>query len=161
MSMDDREDQSFEVSELRDGELVERLDPEQSPQPQAPAVAYRDPLCTFCGYSLLGLRVEEHCPECGKPIWDSNIQPKTSGFSITSMVLGIVGIASCMAYGVPGIILGALAIIFAHMSFKQIQAGERAGSTRGFARTGMICGIVSLTLGLLYATVIVIFIMNL
>ncbi len=155
MSMDDREDQSFEVSEPQDSELIERLDPDQPPQPQGLAVAYRDPLCTFCGYSLLGLRVEEHCPECGKPIWDSNIQPPTSGLSIASMVLGIVSLVSCLMYGIPALILGPLAIIFGEIANRQFKRGERAGNTKGFALTGRICGWAGLAAGLTFTGIIV------
>lgn len=106
-----------------------------------------DPRCTFCGYILTGLSVNEKCPECGKPIWDSNISPPTSGLSIASMVLGIVSIMSCMAYGLPALITGPLAIIFGEISIRQFKRGERAGSTRGFSLTGRICGWIGFTIG--------------
>lgn len=105
------------------------------------------PRCTFCGYELTGLQVTESCPECGKPIWDSNIQPPTSGLSIASMVLGIVSLVSCMFYGIPAIVLGPLAIIFGEIAVRQHKKGLRAGNTKGFALTGRICGWAGLAIG--------------
>ncbi|MCA9303401.1 MAG: DUF4190 domain-containing protein, partial [Phycisphaerales bacterium] len=107
----------------------------------APKAPYSNvPLCTFCGYELTGMDVGGNCPECGKPIWESNIQSPTSGLSIASMVCGIVGLVSCVLYGFPTIILGPLAIIFGEISIRQYKRGERAGSTKGFSLTGRICG---------------------
>lgn len=114
-----------------------------------------DPKCTFCGYILTGLSVNEKCPECGKPIWDSNINPPTSGLSIASMVLGIVSLLSCVMYGLPGIVLGPLAIIFGEISICQYKRGERAGSTRGFSMTGRICGWISFSVSLTVIGIIV------
>jgi len=107
----------------------------------APAAPYPNtPLCSFCGYELTGMDVGGNCPECGKPIWESNIQPPTSGLSIASMVCGIVGLVGCVFYGFPTIILGPLAIIFGEISIRQYKRGERAGSTKGFSMAGRICG---------------------
>ena len=107
-----------------------------------------DPKCTFCGYTLTGLQVNEKCPECGKPIWDSNIQPPTSGLSIASMVVGIVSLVSCFLYGLPALILGPLAIIFGEIANRQHKRGDRAGNTKGFALTGRICGWAGLAMGI-------------
>ena len=105
------------------------------------------PRCTFCGYELVGLQVTQSCPECGKPIWDSNVQPPTSGLSIASMVLGIVSLMSCIFYGIPALILGPLAIIFGEISIRQYKIGTRAGNTKGFSLTGRICGWAGLAVG--------------
>jgi predicted Zn-ribbon and HTH transcriptional regulator len=112
------------------------------------------PTCTFCGYELSGLLVTENCPECGKPIWDSNIQPPTSGLSIASMVIGIVGLATCIFYGLPALVLGPLAIIFGEIANRQFKNGTRAGNTKGYALTGRICGWAGFAIG---ATVVVLF----
>ena len=133
-------------------------DAEEQPQPQKPTPA--DPQCTFCGYVLTGLNVNEKCPECGKPIWDSNIQPPTSGLSIASMVLGIVSLLGCSMYGIPSLILGPLAIIFGEISNRQLKRGERAGNTRGFSITGRICGWISFAAGATFLGVIVWFIIQ-
>lgn len=113
------------------------------------------PRCTFCGYELVGLMVTENCPECGKPVWDSNVQPPTSGLSIASMVLGIVSLVSCMLYGIPSLVLGPLAIIFGEIAVRQQRKGMRGGNTRGFALTGRICGWIGFAAGLIFAAIIV------
>jgi len=104
--------------------------------------------------------VTQSCPECGKPIWDSNIQPPTSGLAIASMVIGIVSIPSCMFYGLGALILGPLAIIFGEIANRQFKRGYRAGNTKGFAFTGRICGWVSFTIGAAFVIILVITILN-
>lgn len=110
----------------------------------------KDPACSFCGYTLSGLSVNDVCPECGKPIWDSNRGLPTSGFAITSMVLGIVSIVSCTLYGFPSVILGPLALVFCHMGKKQLRNGERAGATMGFCTAGFWTGLVGCLFGLAF-----------
>ncbi len=119
-----------------------------------------DPTCSFCGYILTGLSVNDKCPECGKPIWDSNILLPTSGYSTASMVLGILSIISCMFYGFPSLVLGGLALVFAHMGRNQLRNGMRAGATKGFCAAGTSCGIVGLSLGMIYLVIILIVIFN-
>ncbi len=58
-------------------------------------------------------------PEPGKP----------SGYSIASMVLGICSIVTCCLYGVPGIICGIIACIFAKKE-------KRSGSCQQFYEGG-------------------------
>lgn len=58
-------------------------------------------------------------PEPGKP----------SGYSIASMVLGICSIVTCCLYGVPGIICGIIACIFA-------KKRKRSGSCQQFYEGG-------------------------
>jgi Domain of unknown function (DUF4190) len=118
------------------------------------------PRCTFCGYELTGLQVTQSCPECGKPIWDSNIQPPTSGLAIASMVVGITSIPSCMLYGIPALILGPLAIIFGEIAIRQYRRGYRAGNTKGFALTGRICGWISFTLTASFLIIMIIALIN-
>lgn len=113
------------------------------------------PHCTFCNYELSGLLVTQNCPECGKPIWDSNIQPPTSGMAIASMVVGIVSLVSCIFYGLPALVLGPIAIIFGEIANRQFKNGTRAGNTKGFALTGRICGWAGFAIG---ATIVVLFI---
>lgn len=60
-------------------------------------------------------------PEPGKP----------SGYSIASMVLGICSIVTCCLYGVPGIICGIIACIFAKKE-------NDLGHANSFTKAGMI-----------------------
>ena len=104
------------------------------------------PRCTLCEYDLSGLTVNQSCPECGKPIWDRNLDPPTSGLAITSLVLGILSVCSCALYGLPPLVLGPLAIIFGEIAVRQYKKNTRGGSTKGLALAGRICGWVSFSL---------------
>ena len=80
-------------------------------------------------------------PEPGKP----------SGYSIASMVLGICSIVTCCLYGVPGIICGIIACIFAKKE-------NDLGHANSFTKAGMICGIIGIILSalmLIYLVVVV------
>lgn len=67
---------------------------------------------------------------------------RSNGFTMASIILGIIGIATgCCVY--TSIICGALAIIFALLS----RGGEMTMSDR--ARTGLILGIIGIVIGIL------------
>jgi hypothetical protein len=64
------------------------------------------------------------------------------------MVLGIVSCAAiCFCYGVPSIVCGILAIIFARQVERELAAGIPNKPAAGQARTGRICGIIGLCVG--------------
>ena len=81
---------------------------------------------------------------------------KPSGYSIASMVLGICSIVTCCLCGVPGIICGIIACIFAK---KENDLGRANNSTKA----GMVCGIIGIVLSalMLIYLVKVVMIMNL
>ncbi len=65
------------------------------------------------------------------------------------MVLGICSIVTCCLYGVPGIICGIIACIFAKNDL---------GHANSFTKAGMICGIIGIILSalmLIYLVVVV------
>lgn len=73
----------------------------------------------------------------------------TSGYAITALVLGILAIVSCTAWGLPSIVFGPLALMFASMAKRQIQRGEAGASSLGLAKAGQTCGLIGLILGVL------------
>ncbi len=77
-----------------------------------------------------------------------NGQPQTSGKAIASMVLGICSIVTCMMYGIPGIICGVLAIIFAKQARAAIVNGTAPQTSAGMAKAGSVCGWVGLSLSI-------------
>ncbi|MFT5423018.1 MAG: hypothetical protein ACI89L_000791 [Phycisphaerales bacterium] len=103
--------------------------------------------CIGCGYNMFGLSVGQHCPECGRPVMLGASNYATSGKAIASMVLGILSIIGCVAYGLPGVILGGLAVIFARLARKDIVAGRVSPTSQGFATAGFVCGLIGLILG--------------
>lgn len=107
--------------------------------------------CASCGYGLSGLAVDGLCPECGTPIAYS-LNPQTrqsSGSAVASLVLGIVSIVGCMAYGLPSLICGPLAIYFGMVGLRQAREGSASQSSAGLARAGLICGIIGSALALI------------
>jgi hypothetical protein len=79
---------------------------------------------------------------------------KNDGLSITSMVLGIVGLVFTFIPGLNfiGILCGILAIIFAIIGKNKIQNSNGEFTGLGMAKAGLILGII--TLGLFILTLV-------
>jgi len=116
--------------------------------------------CAVCGYDLRGLSVDKRCPECGTPIWNSYGPQRTSGLAIASMVLGIVSIPICAFYGLPSLVCGILAVVFANRAEAQILAQQASPSSLGMIKAGRICGWVGIALSVVFWLVIVLFIVS-
>jgi hypothetical protein len=115
------------------------------------------PRCMNCGYELRGLTVESSCPECNHPVWDSASHiPTTSGFAITSLVLGIVSLVGCACYGLPSIPTGIVGVVFGELASRQVKRGTRGGPSKGIALAGRICSWIGLTAGLLVLGVLIV-----
>ena len=83
----------------------------------------------------------------------------TSGFAIASLVLGIISIPTCVLYGVPSLVCGILAIIFAKTATRDIATGVVSPASTGMASAGKICGWVGLGIAIAFwGTMIVVFI---
>ena len=129
--------------------------PSSSHPPSAAPPVSPEATCMRCGYSLRGLTMDKHCPECGTPIWGS-VQPhQTSGLGIAAMVLGIVSIPSCILYGIPSMICGILAIVFARQAERQVERSQASVSSLGMIKAGRICGWVGVGLSLAFWGVLV------
>ena len=75
-----------------------------------------------------------------EPIDINKALPPTRGFSIASMVLGILSLITCCCVYTP-ILFGALAVVFALISRKKI------GVLDGMSIAGLICGILGFVIG--------------
>jgi len=103
--------------------------------------------CLSCGYNIVGLRLGDRCPECGTQVMQFASQSaQSSGKAITSMVLGIVSIISCMAYGIIGLPCGIVAVVFAKKARLAIQDGTAPVSSQGMATAGKVCGWIGIIL---------------
>ena len=101
--------------------------------------------CPRCGFNLTGLTVGQRCPECGGVIGGNELRgaagPRaTSGLAIASLVLGIVGVVGCFAWGLPTLICAPLAVVFGHVSRSQIRRSGGALEGSGFAIWGLTLG---------------------
>lgn len=113
------------------------------------------PRCVACGYSLLGMRVDDTCPECGRRIWETLAPNSGNGMAVASLVTGIVSIVLCQAYGVPSIVCGVAALVLASKARVRVASGRASASSLGMVKAGMICGWVGVGLGVLYVLVLV------
>lgn len=115
--------------------------------------------CARCGYDIAGQRLGDPCPECGEPVRQFPLDARTnSGMAVASMILGIVSVIGCMAYGVLSIICGPLAIWFSIKAKRAIREDRAARSSGGMATAGLVCGIVGTVIGGLYFLVMVVFV---
>lgn len=123
------------------------------PHPSPPT---RPPiLCASCRYDISDQPVGGRCPECGTPIMQSGTAQLTQGKAIAALVLGICSIPGCMLYGVPGLVCGILAVVYAKKADVAIQLGQAPVTSRGFAKAGRICGWVGIALSSVYFVIIV------
>lgn len=105
------------------------------------------------------MRVDGKCPECGAPVWGSNRIPPTSGYAVTSLVLGILAGASVLLFCVfwPfAFIFGVLAVVFGEIGARQVKRGVRGGGSYGMALAGRICGWIGIVVGIGFTALLIV-----
>ena len=134
------------------------MEPESSPPtPKQIWQVEREIRCVRCGFDLRGHRIDAECPECGTPVAVSCSAPAASGHAIASMVLGIVSIITCMAYGLPTLVCGILALVFASSAKTNILKGKASASSLGMAKAGFICGVIGLATVVVWIAIVLFF----
>ena len=117
--------------------------------------------CNFCG-SLATLKSDSvppvNTPQFGQTATQGNtLQQHRSGmvlgFGITGLVLsgpgGLLGLCCCFV-PIVGLVFGILAWAFGHTDLRAMADGQMDRSGEGTTRTGMIMGIVSVCLAVLF-----------
>ncbi len=69
-----------------------------------------------------------------------------TGKATAAMVLGIISIPTCFAYGIPSMACGILAVAFGQGVKKSIRRGQTPPSALANARAGVICGVIGIVL---------------
>ncbi|MER5890378.1 DUF4190 domain-containing protein [Streptomyces sp. NPDC001941] len=72
-------------------------------------------------------------------------QTPNNGMGTAAMVLGIISVVGFCMYGVVGIVLGVLALIFGILARKRVQRGE--ANNGGMATAGIVLGSIGIVLG--------------
>jgi hypothetical protein len=87
---------------------------------------------------------------------DISDAPKALPNATASLVLGIVSIATCWLYGIPGIVCGIIAIVLSGKD-KTIYNSNPAAYANSYknSNAGRICGIIGLCLSVLWLIYIV------
>ncbi|MES2589375.1 MAG: CCC motif membrane protein [Bacteroidota bacterium] len=82
---------------------------------------------------------------------------KTLPNATGSLVLGIISIATCWLYGIPGIICGIIAIVL-HSKDKRVYNEDPVAYQQSFknSKAGFVCGIIGLSLSLLFLIYIIV-----
>jgi len=73
--------------------------------------------------------------------------PRTSGFAVASLVLGIASIVTCWCYGISSLICGILALVFYSHAVRDVSSGECTAASLGMAKAGRICAFIGIVLG--------------
>ncbi|MBL4592133.1 MAG: hypothetical protein JKY96_09265 [Phycisphaerales bacterium] len=121
----------------------------ETPDSTEPSVQ-RGYYCAKCGYNLIGIAMGDPCPECGSDFLMDNPYSQRCSKAIASMILWIMSIMTCMFYGVPGLVCGILAIIFAKQARAQVHMGQAPQFSLDFAKAGRVCGWIGLGLSVVF-----------
>ncbi|WP_166503601.1 DUF4190 domain-containing protein [Modestobacter italicus] len=89
--------------------------------------------------------------------YDQYDQPKRSnGLGIAALVLGILSLPAAFFAGVPGIVLGLIAIILGIVALRRVKAGR--ADSRGMPIAGIVTGVIGLVLGIIVLAATVFFV---
>ncbi|MEV5078595.1 DUF4190 domain-containing protein [Streptomyces sp. NPDC056159] len=86
--------------------------------------------------------------------WPGMPMPPDNGMGTAAMVLGILSCSMFCFYGIFGVVLGVLAVIFGVKGRRKADRGE--ASNRGQAQAGLITGIIGIVLGLVVIALLIV-----
>ncbi|MGW4047448.1 DUF4190 domain-containing protein [Streptomyces sp. NPDC004721] len=86
--------------------------------------------------------------------WPGMPMPPENGMGTAAMVLGILSCSMFCFYGIFGVVLGVLAVIFGIKGRRKAERGE--ANNRGQAQAGLITGIIGIVLGLVVMALLIV-----
>ena len=101
--------------------------------------------CRNCGFPF-GSAGGNFCSSCGCPIGAIPYNAPMSGYAVASLIMGIMSVLSCLFYGLPTLVFGPLAIMFAGKAKAQVEARQSSPSSLALATAGRVMGIVGLAI---------------
>lgn len=105
--------------------------------------------CWNCGYELVGLKVDDVCPECATPIWSSPPIDDLAKQAQSALIWGIVALALFFVCIGPLAALVAIpAITKSKAVHRSVAAGRVSESEVGGAKAGGIHGWITVCLSI-------------
>jgi hypothetical protein len=85
-------------------------------------------------------------------------RPLPNGTAV--LVLGIISIVGCLCYGIPGIVLGIIAIVLSNKDLRLYNADPTLYTQGSLSnlKSGRICGIIGLSISSAYLAFLIIYI---
>lgn len=127
------------------------------PEPMPEPGPVRHYACSNCDYNLVGVRIGDPCPECGKLFLLSEASEQRIGSAVAALVLGMMSILTCFFYGVPGVVCGILALVYAKRAREAVRLGRAPAFSLDFARAGKICGWTGISLSAVFFVLIALY----
>jgi hypothetical protein len=127
------------------------------PEPRPEPGPIRHYACSKCEYNLVGVRIGDPCPECGTLFLLSEPSQQRIGSAVASLVLGMMSILTCFFYGVPGLVCGILALVYAKRAREAVRLGRAPAFSLDFARAGKICGWTGISLSSVFFVLIALY----
>lgn len=107
--------------------------------------------CENCGYTF---EAGNSYAGSSQPYYtQGELNQKTNGLAIASLVLGIVGIVLVCCYSI-GTLPGILAIIFGAISRKEILSSNGRQRGIGYSTAGLVLGIITVALAIVMVVII-------
>lgn len=91
----------------------------------------------------------------------NSVTPKTLPNSTTVLVLGILSLVTCFCYGLPGLIMGIIALVLASKG-KKVYDANPSEYTEGSLKNlnaGKVCGLIGTILSGVYALFMIFYLM--
>lgn len=107
------------------------------------------PRCWNCQYELTGLQVDDHCPECGTPVWSQRPPAAAAEAANKAFVWGLLSLVLLfVCLGPLAALLAIPALQYAKQADREVIAGRIGPEQVRGARSGRIMAWISVCISL-------------